>query len=602
MKANSTSPSDLVPIRRHLTRPRPSLARPRAASLILAAALMVASCCPSRNNSRAAACTSEGRNYVFISDSDTPDKIARKAACVVPSRRQYEWQRLELTAFVHFGLNTFTDQQWGSGKEDPEKFNPKAFDASQWARTLRDAGFRSLILTCKHHDGFCLWPSQFTDYDVSRSPWKNGQGDVVREVSEACRAYGLRFGIYLSPWDRHEQSYGTDEYNEFFLNQLTELLTGYGPICEVWFDGACGEGPNGKKQNYDTYRWYSLIRRLQPSAVIAVMGPDARWVGTENGIGRETEWSVIPNPNIDSLTLAEGFSPAADGAPGGNADDPIEGLSPAADGVPGRNAADPILMPNRDVRGADLGSREAIAGATALVWYPAETDVSIRPSWFYTDADNGRTKSDTTLMDIYFTSVGRNSNLLLNIPPNRDGLFGPDEVASLLQFSRLREQTFRTNHLQSAKIKPLRNARTACDTSFTTGPGCTGASGSACTGRTGASGTACTTRLSRRTAPLLCDGQYETSLAITSPTILFDFDKPLTVSILALQEDIRYGQRIEQFTLQFLAPDGLWHTITSGTTVGYKRLLRFDPVTATRFRLTITATRDTPVLSELGLY
>lgn len=573
MKANSTSPSDLVPIRRHLTRPRPSLARPRAASLILAAALMVASCCPSRNNSSAAACTSEGRNYVFISDSDTPDKIARKAACVVPSRRQYEWQRLELTAFVHFGLNTFTDQQWGSGKEDPEKFNPKAFDASQWARTLRDAGFRSLILTCKHHDGFCLWPSQFTDYDVSRSPWKNGQGDVVREVSEACRAYGLRFGIYLSPWDRHEQSYGTDEYNEFFLNQLTELLTGYGPICEVWFDGACGEGPNGKKQNYDTYRWYSLIRRLQPSAVIAVMGPDARWVGTENGIGRETEWSVIPNPNIDNLKTAQGVSTAGD---------------------------DPILMPNRDIRDADLGSRNAIADAKSLVWYPAETDVSIRPSWFYTDADNGLTKSAETLMNIYFTSVGRNGNLLLNIPPNREGLFGKDEVESLRQFSRLREQIFSVNHLQSARIRLEGDKwdNPSSDRAFRS-ERCCRLSQECCRRRSGLSARS---GLSRRTVGWLYDTDYETSVVLSRNGLSFTFDEPLTISILSIQEDIRAGQRVESFVLEYLDGNGVWQIATSGTTIGYKRLLRFDPVTASRFRIRFCSVRDVPVISQIGLY
>ena len=246
------------------------------------------------------------RNFAVIQPSDSEEEIIRKAAQVVPSPRQLRWQQLELTAFFHFGINTFTNSEWGTGKEDPHVFNPTQLDARQWVRVAKEAGIKQVILTAKHHDGFCLWPSKFTKHSVESSPWKNGKGDVVREVADACKEFGLGFGIYLSPWDRNAPMYGTDAYNDFFINQLTELLTNYGLIDEVWFDGANGEGPNGKKQVYDFDRWYKHIRELQPAAVIAVMGPDVRWVGTESGYGRETEWSVVPVDNLSPAAVASG--------------------------------------------------------------------------------------------------------------------------------------------------------------------------------------------------------------------------------------------------------------------------------------------------------
>ncbi|MGN1211113.1 MAG: alpha-L-fucosidase [Candidatus Cryptobacteroides sp.] len=458
-------------------------------------------------------------NQVAIDSTDTPEQIVWKAAHVVPSSRQFNWQRLELTAFAHFGLNTFADRQWGSGFDDPTLFNPADFDAEQWASVLEESGFKSLILTCKHHDGFCLWPSDYTDYSVIQSPWKNGEGDVVKEVSEACRRHGLLFGVYLSPWDRHDHRYGTPEYNDFFVNQLTELLTKYGPITEVWFDGACGEGPNGKRQEYDFDRWYRLVRELQPECVISIMGPDVRWVGTETGIGRETEWSVLPS------------------------------------GV---------------TRGKDLGSREVISNAKSLVWYPAEADVSIRPSWFWTDSDDGQTKTAEKLMDIYFTSVGRNANLLLNIPPDRDGLFGEDEVNSLLGFAELRRKTFGQNLLEDASVR-IKN-------------------------------------ISRKASRAVCDGDYDTSIVLGENdkgcynNILFNWNAPQTFGIFLIQEDIRKGQRVESFTLEYKGEDGLWQEAVSGTTAGYKRILRFEPVTSSEARLTINSARHRPAISEIGLY
>ena len=246
----------------------------------------------------------EIRNYAVIQPTDTEADIVRKAATITPTQRQLLWQQYELTAFFHFGINTFTEREWGTGKEDPALFNPTALDAKQWVQTAKDAGFKLVILTAKHHDGFCLWPTATTQHSVKSSPWKGGKGDVVKEVAQACKELGVKFGVYLSPWDRNAPMYGTDAYNDFFVDQLTELLTQYGPVDEVWFDGANGEGPNGKKQVYDFSRWYTHIRKLQPQAVIAIMGPDVRWVGTESGYGRETEWSVVPADNLDQAAIA----------------------------------------------------------------------------------------------------------------------------------------------------------------------------------------------------------------------------------------------------------------------------------------------------------
>ncbi|MCG8319532.1 MAG: alpha-L-fucosidase, partial [Cytophagales bacterium] len=250
---------------------------------------------------------------------------------------------MELTAFLHFGINTFTKRQWGDGKEDPRLFNPKELDAAQWVKTCKDAGMKLIILTAKHHDGFCLWPSKYTGHSVKNSPWKNGKGDVVRELADACRSYDMKLGIYLSPWDRNSAVYGTDAYNDYFVNQLTELLTDYGEVAEVWFDGANGEGPNGKKQVYDWQRYYKTIRRLQPGAVIAIMGPDVRWVGTESGYGRDTEWSVVP-ANTQN-------------------EDEIAARSQQKAGT---------FRPEIDAMAEDLGSREKLFSADKLVWYPSE--------------------------------------------------------------------------------------------------------------------------------------------------------------------------------------------------------------------------------------
>ncbi len=463
------------------------------------------------------ALSASGQNYVPILPTDSPTDIIRKAAHVVPSPRQLRWQQLELTAFFHFGINTFTDREWGDGKEDLSLFNPTHLDARQWVRVAKDAGIRQVILTAKHHDGFCLWPSKYTDHTIAHTPYKNGHGDIVKEFADACHEYGVGMGIYLSPWDRNSPAYGDSaKYNALFLDWLTELLTQYGRVDEVWFDGANGEGPNGKKQVYAFEAWYHLIRRLQPQAVIAIMGPDVRWVGTETGQGRLTEWSVLP------VNASQKESIAAN------------------------SQKDQTFAPLGDLMNEDLGSRERLLSAKGLIWYPAETDVSIRPGWFYHAQQDSAVRSPAGLMDLYFSSVGRNSVLLLNIPPDREGLISDADVRSLRGWRRLMDGTFGVD----LAARTLRR-----DTGMTT--------------------------------EIRFRGE--------------DGDYAATFDVLMLQEDIRVGQRVERWVFE-VENHGEWVQVASGTTIGYKRLLRFPPVTANRVRLRVLSSRLDPVISKIGLY
>lgn len=478
---------------------------------------------------------SNTKNYILIKPGDTEKDIIAKAARVTPSPRQLRWQKLELTTFFHFGVNTFTDKEWGDGTEDPKIFNPTLLDAGQWIKTVKDAGFKQVIITAKHHDGFCLWPSKYTRHSVKSSPWKNGKGDVVKEVADACRQMGIGFGVYLSPWDRNSPLYGTEAYNDYFINQLTELLTQYGRVDEVWFDGANGEGPNGKKQVYDFNRWYAHIRKLQPSATIAIMGPDVRWVGTESGYGREMEWSVVPADENMMEKIADG------------------------------SQKDVAYAPKGDKMGEDLGSREKIKNAKGLVWYPAETDVSIRPGWFYHAKEDNEVKTPEKLLDIYFSSVGYNSVLLLNVPPDKRGLLADSDVKNLKGFRQLLDKTFNNNLAKGAKIKSVNGINTKA----------------------------------------LLDRKYDTYFTIkekdTTTTIELRLPVAKTFDVLSLQENISIGQRIEKFVVEY-HENGVWKKITDGTTVGYKRLLRFDPVTTDKVRLTIECSRLNPTISEMGLY
>ena len=320
---------------------------------------------------------------------------------IAPSERQMSLQKMEFYAFVHFTVNTFTDKEWGDGTESPEIFNPEKLNCNQWVEAVKSAGMTGLILTAKHHDGFCLWPSAYTEHSVKNSPYKNGHGDIVKECAEACKKGGIKFGIYLSPWDRNCPVYGQGKaYDDYYCNQLTELLTNYGDLFCVWFDGACGEGPNGKKQEYDWERYYSVIRELQPDACISISGPDIRWCGNEAGDTRKSEWSVITRRLTDGSVI-------------------------------------------EDTAG-DLGSRELLVRAKEIRWQPAETDTSIRPGWFYHKNEDTKVRPLKTLSDIYFRSVGGNSTLLLNIPPDTNGLLGKEDVRRLKQLGDTIRNAFET--------------------------------------------------------------------------------------------------------------------------------------------------------------
>lgn len=419
-----------------------------------------------------------------------------------PSASQLQWQRDELAFFLHFGVNTFTDREWGDGTEDPRIFAPSALDARQWARTAKAAGFRMMILTAKHHDGFCLWPTRTTTHSVARSPWRDGKGDLVREFVDACRAEGLRAGLYLSPWDRNHPTYGdTPRYNAVYYEQLTELLTQYGRIDEVWFDGANGEGPNGKRQEYDWPRTWALVRQLQPQAVMfSDAGPDVRWIGNESGTAGTTNWSTV-DPSIVKV-------------PGVSGDEVMRSLT--------------------------SGDREG------TVWRPGETDVSIRPGWFYHAAEDARVRTPENLVELYFSSVGRNSKLLLNVPPDRRGLLADADVHALTGMrARLDALFARDLAAGSSAAVRMRDARTM--------------------------------------------------------EIEYTLPARATVGVIDLREDIVQGQRVAQYRLEAIE-GGTARELSRGTTIGYRRLARISPVQAQRLRLTLTDWTELPGLVTLGCF
>ncbi len=477
-----------------------------------------------------------GNNKVTIPDHAQPTDVIRIAANVTPSKAQFRWQQLEITAFFHFGINTFTDREWGEGTESEKLFNPSSLDVDQWVRVAKESGIKQVIITAKHHDGFCLWPSKYTEHSVKNSPWKDGKGDVVKDLSVACKKYKIGFGVYLSPWDRNNKSYGdSPKYNQYFVDQLTELLTNYGKVDEVWFDGACGEGPNGKRQEYDWETYYKVIRKLQPEAVIAISGPDVRWVGTESGYGRESEWSVVPQSFRNADKVAAESQKTAEQAPLG------------------------------DMVKSDLGSREKIKNAQSLIWYPAETDVSIRPGWFYHAKEDNQVKSPQKLLDIYYSSVGRNSVLLLNIPPDRRGMIHENDIRNMKEWRSLIDRTFVVNYLKGAKVIAHNG-----------------------------------------TSPKLmfdgnCSSAWTTNNETPNAVIELQLKKPAMVNVLSLQENITVGQRIEKFMLEYWNGNA-WQKLTEGTTVGYKRLLKFEPTEVSKVRLTILESRLNPTIAEFGLY
>jgi alpha-L-fucosidase len=419
-----------------------------------------------------------------------------------PSDAQLEWQRDELALFVHFGVNTFTAREWGDGAEDPAIFAPTNLDPRQWARTARAAGFRAMILTAKHHDGFCLWPTRTTTHSVAASPWRAGDGDLVNEFVEACRAERLKPGLYLSPWDRNHPTYGdTPHYNAVYADQLTELLSGYGPIGEVWFDGANGEGPNGRVQEYGWPTTFDLVRALQPEAVIfSDAGPDVRWCGNEHGAAGDPNWSTV---------------------------DP--------DAVPFPGASGP-------------GVTEALqhGDPNGTVWRPAETNTSIRPGWFYHSSEDDQVKTVDQLVELYMQSVGRNSKLLLNVPPTPAGRLHETDVARL------------------AGMRDRLMATFAEDLTFGNRVDWT---------RTGANSAVAEVALSR----------------------------PVSAGLIRLEENIAVGQMVARYRIEGM-DDYAWRTIARGTTIGYAKVDRFDPPVFHRVRVTIEDAVAQPMPIRIRVY
>lgn len=463
----------------------------------------------------------------------------------VPSERQLTYEKMEFFCFIHFTVNTFTGSEWGDGKEDVSIFNPTELDARQWVKSAKDAGMKGLILTCKHHDGFCLWPSKYTEHSVKNSPYKNGKGDIVREVSEACKEFGLKFGIYLSPWDRNNSSYGKGkEYDDYYVNQLTELLTEYGELYTIWLDGACGEGANGKIQKYDWNRYYKVMRELQPNAVISISGPDVRWCGNEAGEVRESEWSVVAKDMTDPSITAE--------------------LSQHEDNEEFRDRP-------WDETQSDLGSRERLKNEKELVWYPAETDVSIRPGWFYHEEEDDKVRSFENLKDIYLKSVGGNTTLLLNIPPMKNGKIHEKDVAILKRLGEFINGTFKNNLLKNALI--------------TTVPehDCRGNS-----------------------PDMMRTDDYNTYFmnkeGENKLLIEIKFDECKKLNYLVLKEAITFSQRVEKFNVYFNDESGNKIKIFEGTTIGYKRIIDLKGTKTDNLTIEIEDSRVAPVMSFVGVY
>ena len=459
-----------------------------------------------------------------------------------PSSRQMIVEQMEFYAFAHFTVNTFTDKEWGDGTEPESVFNPTELDANQWVDALKSAGIGGLILTCKHHDGFCLWPSAYTEHSVKNSPYKDGKGDVVKEVADACRKGGIKFGVYLSPWDRNCRLYGTDEYNDYFCNQLTELLTQYGDIFTVWFDGACGEGPNGKRQVYDWSRYYALIRKLQPDACIAICGPDIRWCGNEAGDTRPSEWSVLPTGFADPDAVAENSQKSDDAS---------------------------FREKKISETERDLGSRSFLEGNTGLSWRPAETDTSIRPGWFYHASEDDKVRSTETLLDIWYRTVGGNSKLLLNIPPDRRGLFHEVDVQRLREMGEYIRRTFAVNLAENAVLTADK------DDGY---------------------------HLIENVLENTYDAYYKPFDGDNAVTVTVKLNGVKEVSHVVIKEHIPMSQRVESYVIEAKTADGSYVEVASGTTIGYQKIARFDAVTTDEIRIRITDSRVCPVLSFIGVY
>lgn len=463
-------------------------------------------------------------------------KETDKLTSVKPSERQLRFMDMKYYNFIHFGINTFYDREWGNGKEDISKFNPKHLDTDQWCQVLKSTGSKGVIITAKHHDGFCLFDTKYTDHNVMNTPFGK---DIVKLLSESCKKYGLKFGVYLSPWDRHESTYGTEAYNDFFVNQLTELCENYGDVFTFWFDGACGEGPNGKKQEYDWTRYYSTIRRYHPDAVISICGPDVRWIGNEGGKVRVSEWSVIPSDKDSNNLVME------------NSQTDENQLKEMAEKL--------------NEYSSDLGSRKVLEGYKSLIFKPAEADLSVTYGWFYHDSLYYFPRPKRTakyLADVFFNTVGGNASMLLNVPPNTDGLISEREIETLTEFTRLIKAPFRYP-VEDCKITLLN-----LDCS------------------------------ERKVYGGYCDfDDDETSIKITMP-------EGKKLATIYLEEDLRYSQRIEEFKVfAKYKDDEKYYEIYMGTVIGSGKIIRFpDFVEAEEIVITPTQSRKNPIIKKVLVF
>ncbi|MFB2600017.1 alpha-L-fucosidase [Herbiconiux sp. P17] len=471
-----------------------------------------------------------------------------RLTAVRPSERQLAWQAMEFYAFIHFGMNSMTDREWGLGHEDPALFDPSALDVDQWMRALASAGMTGAIITAKHHDGFCLWPSRVTTHSVASSPWRNGEGDLLRELADSAARHGLKLGIYLSPWDRTEPSYGTGtSYDDFFVAQLEEVLSDYGPVFSVWFDGANGEGANGRVQEYDWERYYATIRRLQPDAVISVCGPDVRWCGNEAGHTRPNEWSVVPALLRDIERIADKSQQVDDGE-----------FSRA-------------VHSDDD----DLGSRAALDGHMAeLVWYPAEVNTSIRPGWFYHRSEDAQVRTGEQLFELWCDAVGGNATLLLNLPPDERGLLAAPDVEALADLGR-RIAEF-TGRVLPAHPVVSSGALESSD------------------GRQ----RPVAAELIRAFGSGLADEAWRPESGDETPEIRLELAPGSSVDAIVLRERIALGQRLERVLVHGIRGDD--EVLLAETeAVGYQRILRFDPVAVDAVRVRIEAARGRPALQSV---
>ncbi len=449
------------------------------------------------------------------------EKIIAQNSLPKPSKAQLEWHNMEFYLFMHFGPNTFTDLEWGKGTEKEEVFNPAKLDCNQWCSVAKAAGAKGIIITAKHHDGFCLWPSKFSTHTVRESKWKGGKGDVLKELSAACKKYGLKFGVYISPWDRNHPDYGTEKYNDVFINMTKEIFTNYGPIWELWWDGANGEGPNGKKQLYDFNRFEKVVRKISPQTIIfSDIGPDIRWVGNENGIAGTTNWNYLDTA---------GFKRGEGGPP-----------------------QDSLNTGNR------YGKN----------WIPAECDVSIRPGWFYHKAEDDKVKSSEKLFELYVKSVGRGANLLLNVPPDGNGLITKYDSNALIGFRKIRDNNFSHNIFKNGDTYHLFGGIL-------------------------------------KKAPAVTDGNYLTAEKISvieNQSVGIEIKENKKVNCVELYENIQDGQNCMKYKLLLFNKKEELIKEIHGTTIGRKRIITFPAVDINSIELTIEGQHNATVINEMEAY